>query len=83
VRWRRRRRGREFDLKVPRTGLRHSALLVLPARGAEVADSLGRHVIAPEHVARIIPAGPPADVLMYALAEVFFPAGQVSVAYGE
>ena len=39
-----------------------------PASAADFTDSAGRHVDLPAHVARIIPAGPPADVLLYALA---------------
>jgi iron complex transport system substrate-binding protein len=38
------------------------------AGSIEVIDSAGRHVRVPESIARILPAGPPAAVLIYALA---------------
>ena len=38
------------------------------AHGAEFTDSAGRHVELPATIARATPAGPPADVLLYALA---------------
>jgi iron complex transport system substrate-binding protein len=46
------------------------ALLLLSgaARAAEITDATGRSVAVPEHVARILPAGPPAAVLLEALA---------------
>jgi len=46
------------------------ALLLLSgtARAAEIADATGRTVTVPDHVARILPAGPPAAVLLEALA---------------
>jgi iron complex transport system substrate-binding protein len=37
-------------------------------RAAEFVDSAGRHVMLPDHIARILPAGPPAAVLLLALA---------------
>jgi iron complex transport system substrate-binding protein len=43
-------------------------LLPLMARAAELADATGRHVALPEHIARVLPAGPPAAVLLAALA---------------
>jgi iron complex transport system substrate-binding protein len=45
-------------------------LLLLPgaARAAEIVDATGRTVSIPDHVARILPAGPPAGVLLLALA---------------
>ncbi|WP_158554684.1 hypothetical protein [Methylovirgula sp. 4M-Z18] len=39
-----------------------------PAFCADVTDSAGRTVHVPDHVTHIVPAGPPADVLLYALA---------------
>lgn len=38
------------------------------ARAAEFTDSAGRKVNVPDKVGRLMPAGPPADVLLYALA---------------
>jgi iron complex transport system substrate-binding protein len=45
-------------------------LLLLPvvAQAADVTDATGRVVRVPDHVARILPAGPPAAVLLEALA---------------
>lgn len=45
-------------------------LLLLPfaAHAAELIDATGRHVAVPAHVARVLPAGPPAAVLLQALA---------------
>jgi len=45
-------------------------VLLLPgvARAADIVDATGRTVSIPEHVARILPAGPPAAVLLLALA---------------
>src|ERR1700758_1608583 len=45
-------------------------LLMLPllARAADVADAAGRVVHLPDHISRILPAGPPAAVLLAALA---------------
>jgi iron complex transport system substrate-binding protein len=46
-------------------------LVVLPsllARAAEITDATGRSVYIPDHPARILPAGPPAAVLLGALA---------------
>jgi iron complex transport system substrate-binding protein len=45
-------------------------LLALPPRahGADVADATGRQVHLPDRIARIMPAGPPAAVLLAALA---------------
>lgn len=47
-----------------------ACLLLLPfaARAAELVDATGRHVQIPDHVARVLPAGPPAAVLLQALA---------------
>jgi iron complex transport system substrate-binding protein len=61
------------------TGRRLSILLlllclwgVLPpatmAGGIEVTDSAGRHVTIPTAIQRVMPAGPPAAILLYALA---------------
>src|SRR5690242_17549717 len=38
------------------------------AHAAEITDSAGRIVQVPAHVARVVPAGPPAAVLLAALA---------------
>ena len=38
------------------------------AGGIEVTDSAGRHVTIPAAVQRVMPAGPPAALLLYALA---------------
>ena len=38
------------------------------ARAAELVDATGRSVAIPDHVARVLPAGPPAAVLIAALA---------------
>ncbi|HEX7200935.1 MAG TPA: iron ABC transporter substrate-binding protein, partial [Dongiaceae bacterium] len=38
------------------------------AGGIEVIDSAGRHVTIPTEVHRVMPAGPPAAILLYALA---------------
>lgn len=52
-----------------------ACLLLLPAayagvaaRAAELVDATGRHVQIPEHVARVLPAGPPAAALLAVLA---------------
>ena len=47
-----------------------ACLLLLPfaARAAELVDATGRHVPIPEHVARVLPAGPPAAALLAVLA---------------
>lgn len=42
--------------------------LAVPARAAEVTDATGRTVAVPDHVARVLPAGAPAAVLLEALA---------------
>ena len=52
---------------------RVSAILFLllccfTAQAAEVTDSTGRVVTVPDHIARVVPAGPPAAVLLAALA---------------
>jgi iron complex transport system substrate-binding protein len=41
---------------------------VPPAVGAEVTDATGRIVTIPDHVERVLPAGPPASVLLAAIA---------------
>ena len=38
------------------------------AGGIEVTDSAGRHVTIPSAIQRVMPAGPPAALLLYALA---------------
>jgi iron complex transport system substrate-binding protein len=43
-------------------------LLSGTARGAEIVDATGRTVSLPDHIARILPAGAPAGVLLAALA---------------
>lgn len=43
-------------------------LLPLAARAADFADATGRSVAVPDAVARVLPAGPPAAVLLAALA---------------
>ena len=43
-------------------------LLPLAGRAAELADATGRVVHLPDHIARVLPAGPPAAVLLAALA---------------
>jgi iron complex transport system substrate-binding protein len=45
-------------------------LLFVPAaaRAVEIVDATGRTVTIPDHVARVLPAGPPAAVLLLALA---------------
>src|SRR5580692_3731733 len=45
-----------------------SGLLAASARAAEITDATGRTVALPDHVARILPAGAPAMVLLAALA---------------
>jgi iron complex transport system substrate-binding protein len=40
----------------------------LPARAASLEDATGRTVPLPDHIARVLPAGPPAAVLLAALA---------------
>jgi len=47
-----------------------ACLVLLPfaARAAELVDAAGRHVRMPAHIARVLPAGPPAAVLMEVLA---------------
>lgn len=42
--------------------------LLAPAWSAEIADATGRTVSVPDSVARVLPAGPPAAVLLAALA---------------
>jgi iron complex transport system substrate-binding protein len=47
------------------------ALLLLwsgAARAADIVDATGRTVTVPDHIAHIVPAGPPAAVLLAALA---------------
>lgn len=45
------------------------SLLAMPfARAADFTDSAGRIVHLPEKISRVVPAGPPADALIYALA---------------
>lgn len=54
--------------------LRRAFLIVLvlcwsgAAYAADVVDATGRHVQVPDHVGRVLPAGPPAAVLLAALA---------------
>lgn len=43
-------------------------LMPVVGRAAELVDATGRHVTLPEHIARVLPAGPPAAVLLAALA---------------
>lgn len=43
-------------------------LLASRARAAEIVDATGRHVTVPDHIAHVLPAGPPAAVLMAVLA---------------
>jgi iron complex transport system substrate-binding protein len=43
-------------------------LCAAPATAAEVVDATGRTVTIPDHIERILPAGPPAAVLLSALA---------------
>jgi iron complex transport system substrate-binding protein len=47
-----------------------AAALIAPRRGfaGNITDATGRIVTAPEHVARIYPAGPPAAIQLYTLA---------------
>ena len=47
-----------------------AAALIAPRRGfaASIVDATGRTITAPEHVARVYPAGPPAAVELYTLA---------------
>jgi iron complex transport system substrate-binding protein len=42
--------------------------LASPALAADVADATGRHVTVPDKIVRVMPAGPPASVLLYVLA---------------
>jgi iron complex transport system substrate-binding protein len=53
-----------------RTVLAGSATLLVapPARAAGVTDATGRAVAIPDTVARVFPAGPPAAILLYAVA---------------
>jgi iron complex transport system substrate-binding protein len=44
------------------------SLLFTPAFAREVTDSAGRKVEVPDHIARVMAAGPPASVLAYVLA---------------
>jgi iron complex transport system substrate-binding protein len=54
--------------------LRRALLIVLvlcwsgAACAADIVDATGRHVQVPDHIARVLPAGPPAAVLLAALA---------------
>lgn len=43
-------------------------LLPLAARAAELVDATGRHVQIPDHITKVLPAGPPAAVLLEVLA---------------
>jgi iron complex transport system substrate-binding protein len=43
-------------------------LLALPGRAADFTDSAGRRVALPDHIGRVLTAGPTADVLVYMLA---------------
>jgi ABC-type Fe3+-hydroxamate transport system substrate-binding protein len=45
-----------------------AALASATASARDFTDSLGRHVELPDQVARILPAGPPAEVAVYTLA---------------
>jgi iron complex transport system substrate-binding protein len=38
------------------------------AQGRTLIDSVGRRVVVPDRVARVMTAGPPASILLYALA---------------
>jgi iron complex transport system substrate-binding protein len=49
-------------------GLSASVLVSRVAQAAIVTDAAGRAVTIPEKVERIFPAGPPAAILLYALA---------------
>jgi iron complex transport system substrate-binding protein len=51
-------------------GLLASAATVRPgwAQGRTIVDSVGRRVAVPDRVARVMAAGPPASILLYALA---------------
>jgi iron complex transport system substrate-binding protein len=42
--------------------------LVAPSRAAEVTDATGRTVTIPDRIERVLPAGPPAEVLLAAIA---------------
>jgi iron complex transport system substrate-binding protein len=55
---------------IPMRKLFLSFLLLLPlhVRAAELTDATGRTVQLPEHIARVLPAGPPAAVLLATLA---------------
>jgi len=44
------------------------SLFAGPVSAAEVTDATGRHVAVADRIARVIPAGPPASVLLYVLA---------------
>ena len=43
-------------------------LMPVAGRAGELADATGRHGALPDHIARVLPAGPPAAVLLAALA---------------
>jgi iron complex transport system substrate-binding protein len=47
-----------------------SATVLAPQAGgaAIVTDAAGRVVLVPDHVVRVLPAGPPAAILLYTLA---------------
>lgn len=54
--------------------LRHAFLAVsllcwsLAASGATIVDATGRSIEVPEHISRVLPAGPPAAILLAAVA---------------
>lgn len=43
-------------------------IAALPAQATDVVDSAGRHVTVPDHIGHVLPAGPPAAVLLAAIA---------------
>ncbi|HVC52904.1 MAG TPA: ABC transporter substrate-binding protein [Stellaceae bacterium] len=45
-----------------------TALLALPGHARDFTDSAGRRVMLPDHISRVVTAGPTADVMVYALA---------------
>ena len=46
-----------------------------PGRAADFTDSAGRRVLLPDHIDRVLTAGPTADVLVFVLAPESWSAG--------
>jgi iron complex transport system substrate-binding protein len=57
-----------IDRRALLAGLSATVLAPRASRAATLTDSAGRAVIVPERVMRVLPAGPPASIVLYTLA---------------